>query len=95
MSLEAMLLGVASAGLLAALGACRESVTVLAVACYTVVLLWLMGHDRALVLPALGIAIVLGVAAVGRRLRHELCDLDTNNHNCHKATKTVTTNPTG
>lgn len=72
MSLEAALLIVAAIGLLAALTAARESVLMAAVAAYTAVLMWLMFTEIELLLPGLVVAIVLGAAAVGRRLHHEL-----------------------
>lgn len=94
MSLAALLLLVASAGLLAALTTTRESTVVLAVGGYTAMLLWLMRTDMALLPPALGIAIILGAVAVGRRLRHELSSpADTIDHNRHSATQIATTNP--
>lgn len=86
MFLEAVLLIGAAVGLLAALTTARESVLMAAVAAYTAVLIWLMVVEIALLLPGLVVAIVLGAAAIGRRLHHELhAPADTNGHNCHNA----------
>jgi hypothetical protein len=84
MSLEAVLLIVVAIGLLVALTAARESVLLAAVAAYAGVLIWLLFTEIGLLLPGLVVAIVLGAAAIGRRLHHEIhAPADTNGHNCH------------
>lgn len=91
-SLDALLLLAAATGLVAALTTGREGVVVLAVAGYTALLLWLMRADMALLPPALGIAIALGVVAVGRRLRREWgAPADPGDHDRHRTTPIATT----
>lgn len=94
MSFEALLLILASAGLLAALSASRERLVVVAVAGYAAVLMWLLRTDMDLLLRGLAIAIVLGAAAVGRRLHHQMqVPPDTDGPARHKSSQEMTTNP--
>lgn len=93
MTLEAVLLVIAAAALVASLASHREGVLLAAVAAYTALVLWLVFNNLALLLPALGVAIVFGAAVAGRAVRRALrSEVATNCHERHNSSKVVTTN---
>jgi hypothetical protein len=76
MSVEGIVLAAAALVLLSAVLTLRELPMVFGIGFYASVIVWLVGSAMPLLLPAIGIAIVIGIVALVRILRKELASED-------------------